>query len=94
MAFEDWKTCPVDGTRYFTRSATYPHGTPPGARFCSGGCAARAGSGTGSPAPFYVPQVDGTLGSADERQNGGPQLNSFGELARGGMVDLFKGRLS
>lgn len=94
MAFEDWKKCPVDGTRYFIRTAAYPHGRPPGTRYCSTGCEARATHGTGKPAPFYVPEVDGTLGSGEERANGGPQLNAFGELARGGMTDLFKGQLS
>ena len=32
---DTWKRCPVDGTRFFHRTAEYPHGRPPGARFCS-----------------------------------------------------------
>lgn len=78
MAFEDWKKCPVDGTRFFYASESYPHGRPHGARYCSGSCEAQAGSretyrkGSASYGAFYIPEVDGTLGTATERENGGP----------------------
>ncbi len=101
MAAADWKKCPSDGTPFFIATPEYPLGRPPGSRHCSRSCAARAGSPDDtawldptSYGAYYVPEVDGSLGSAEERERGGPELNAFGELARGGMADLLKGGLS
>lgn len=37
-----WRTCPVDGTRFFIRSQAYPGGRPAGARWCSNMCESMA----------------------------------------------------
>jgi hypothetical protein len=73
-----WRSCPVDGTRFFYRSAQYPLGREPGSRWCSVDCETRARAARGEVrVPFsgrhiYTPDVDGTLGHTTERAEGGP----------------------